>query len=213
MKKLLIVLLFIFPYVSASAQIHPETNNPDGMADWTVRIVDSLRIGFHTNVLAWISTAPHLEVDLYRNAHWMFSIGGSYGWWGFTGNQHALQTWKVCAATRYYLAQTSFTGSSFGLRTEAGQIDERLHHYGRRGHLDIIGLTYAYTWKLSKKTTHWFMDVEIGAGYVHHDYIRYEPYKPTQCYHRNLNVNRNVFCITNVGLNISYRFLEKHKKH
>jgi hypothetical protein len=170
---------------------------------------DTIHYGIHGNALAWLTLAPHAEFDVYAKQHWQYSLGGSYGWWGFNGDQHALQTWKVCGEVRRYFVPFTFTGHSMGLRAETGQIDARLSKYGRRGKLSVIGLTYAYTWRMGK-TSNWYFDAGLGVGAVYYDYVKYVPYKPTQCYHKIHQREGWTLGLTNVGLNFAYRFPYNH---
>jgi len=172
---------------------------------------DSFRFAVRGNTFSWLTLAPHVEFDYFFQSHWDVSLGGAYGWWGFNGDQHALQTWKICTEGRYYFLPSAYIGHSLGLRLETGQIDARLSKYGRRGQLSTIGITYAYTWKLGK-TSRWYLDAGIGAGYIYADYIKYVPYKPTECYHKLYRKYRSVPGLTNVSINISYRFPVKNKK-
>jgi hypothetical protein len=211
-QLIILVLLFVFvPYIHSQNQIIVGAPYQREAIE-EPHAIDSTRLGIHGNLLSWITLAPHAEIDFYQKHHWKYSLGGAYGWWGFTGVQYALQTWKVAASARYYLQNGTFLGHSFGLRAEAGQIDARFLTTGKRGKLDIIGFTYAHTWRLGN-FSHWYFDVEFGVGYVYADYVKYIPYLPTKCYHMVYHKYRNLFGLTNVGLNFSYRFPAKNKKH
>lgn len=210
MRNTILVILMSFSVVSQTfSQTSDKRNFQNSLTSESVA-KDTTRYGLHGNLLAWITLAPHLEIDVYSHSRWEYSLGGSYGWWGFTGDQHALQTWKVSGEVRRYFKPFTFTGHSLGLRGEVGQIDARLGTYGRRGKLDIVGITYAYTWRLGRNSN-WYFDAGLGVGGIYYDYIKYVPYKPTECYHKIESKCGFTFGLTNVGLNFSYRFGGKHK--
>ena len=111
---------------------------------------------------------------MFALRRWQFSVGGDYGCWGFTGDQHAFQNWRAGGEARYFFQPDGFLKHSIGLRAEAGQFDARLKNMGRRGQLTTAGITYHYTWKL-KKDKNWYLDAGIGAGFIYSHYSKYIP--------------------------------------
>ncbi|MDL2277099.1 DUF3575 domain-containing protein [Parabacteroides sp. OttesenSCG-928-G07] len=170
------------------------------------------RIGIKTNTLSDITLSPNIDMNFYPGENVLFSIGGSYGWWGFDRDtKNAFQKWQVNAEVQYYTRKDSlFTGHHFGLGVQSGQFDVRWNNKDpQRGHFATAGLIYGYTWKLSD---HFYLDAGLGVGYIYTFYHKYV-YSPEYGHYCCINhPTKHGIGLTNLNLSLIYRFKKGGKR-
>lgn len=166
-------------------------------------------LSLKTNLLSWAVLAPNLQLECDFSRHYSISFGGGYGWWGFEGQQNALQSWTLAGSFDFYPdSEYSYTKHHIGIDVRGGQFDIKWGKTGRRGEYFTAGFLYGYTWHIRSS---FFIDAGLGVGYIHSDYTKYRWYSPSNCFYSLEHVSKNVPGITQLKISLIYRF-PKHKK-
>ncbi len=129
-------------------------------------------VGIGTNVLGW-AAAPNIGVDLALGKHFALVVDAAYNPLKF-GDKKA-NFWAVQPELRFY-PRYRFAGHFIGLEGHyADYHDFGLDKYAYRGNLYGGGLTYGYSWMLSKS---WNLEAFIGLGYTYLNDDTVFPYNP-----------------------------------
>ena len=168
MKSLLIVIVFSFAILSATAQD---------------------KIAVKTNLLYGAGTfTPNLGVEIGLGERTTLDISGAYNWFnlgGNTKNNKKLVHWLVQPEFRYFLCER-FSGHFFGLHAIGSQYNIGGHelpmffgrsskNYRHEGNAYGGGLSYGYQLPLAKR---WNLEFNVGVGYMR---MKYDVYDCTNC--------------------------------
>lgn len=157
-----------------------------------------------TNLLSWAVLEPNLQLEYDFAKHWSVTLGGGYGWWGFGGDQNAVQLWNAGGSLQYYFSRTfPFTKHHLGISVQGGQFDVKWGKTGRRGDFKSAGVVYGYTWQISSS---FLIDAGLGIGYIHSEYTKYRWFPQTNCFARQEDVSRKLPGLTQVNVSFLYRF-------
>jgi outer membrane protein OmpA-like peptidoglycan-associated protein len=164
-------------------------------------------VSLKTNLLYDATTTLNLGVEVPVGRKWSIDVPVNYNPWTFEGGRK-IKHWLVQPAVRYWMKQT-FEGSFFGAHTHGAQYNvARIGGESRyQGWLAGAGLSYGYRWNWSR---HWGMEAEIGVGYAHLDYSKYDI--PSECGVCGTLVRRttkNYFGVTKAALSLVHTFGKK----
>lgn len=144
MKKLKLTV-----FLSALLMLAPLTSN----AQW---------LGVGTNVLGWAAATPNLGLDIGLSRHLALTVDGAYN--PFNLGEKKTNFWAVQPELRIY-PRYRFAGHYIGIEGHYGEYhDFGLRNFAYRGNLYGAGLTYGYSWMLSKS---WNLEGFIGIGYTY----------------------------------------------
>ena len=137
-------------------------------------------LGVGTNVMGWAAATPHLGLDIGLSKHLGLVLDGY--WNPFKIGPKKANFWAVQPELRIY-PRYRFAGHYIGVEGHyALYNDFGLGDYAYRGMLYGGGLTYGYSWMLSKS---WNLEGFIGLGYTYlndKDVICYAPETPAEPY-------------------------------
>ncbi len=136
-------------------------------------------VGVGTNVLGW-AAAPNIGVDLALGNHFALVVDAAYN--PLTVGEKKANFWAVQPELRLY-PRYRFAGHFIGLEGHyADYHDYGLGNYAYRGNLYGAGLSYGYSWMLSKS---WNLEAFVGLGYTYLNddtVIAYEPVSGSEPY-------------------------------
>lgn len=158
-----------------------------------------------TNALYWATATPNLGVELGIGKRMTIDISGGYN--PFTFSDH--RKWKhylIEPEIRYWFCER-FNGHFVGLHT--GYMNYNVsklpllyssdaRHYQYEGWLTGVGVSYGYQWILGG---HWNLEAELGVGYIHTDYTKYNTGKCGKCQSK---YKQNYFAPTKAAISIIY---------
>lgn len=174
-----------------------------GAASACLHAQSSPAIGLKTNLASWLTLAPNLGAEVCFGKHYSIAADGSYGWWGFSGKQNAMQSWSIGGEAAYWFRPDgSFTGHHLGISLRGGQFDFKYGDTGRRGQAWLAGLAYGHSWRLRGN---WLIDAGIGAGYARTDYSKYQWDRRYNELDRIGKSKRNRFGLTDLHVSLIYR--------
>lgn len=138
------------------------------------------KVALKANVLKYATATLHLEPEVVVGRKSSLSLGVSYNPWTFSDNMK----WKhlrIQPEYRYWLCRP-MGGHFLGLhasytRFNIGHIPlpfgllPQLDEQRMQGNEWAVGVGYGYHWILSP---HWSIEAEVGVGYSHGDFKRYE---------------------------------------
>lgn len=169
--------------------------------------VTAQTVALKANVLNYATASLHLEPEVAVGRKSTLALGVSYNPWTFSDNKKWRHL-RVQPEYRYWLCRP-FGGHFLGLhasytRFNIGNLslpfgilpvlkDKRL-----QGNEWAVGIGYGYHWIL---TSHWSMEAEVGVGYSHADFNRYECQK---CGDRLDSRHTNRFVPTKLALSFIY---------
>lgn len=155
MKRLLTILLVLMA-LSASAQ----------------------KVAVKTNVLYDVTTTLNIGVEFRVAPKWTIDVSGNYNPFEFSDDKK-MKHWLVQPEARYWLCE-AFNGHFFALHALGGQFNVGNMDLGLfpsfkdaryEGNMYGAGIGYGYQFVLGKR---WNLGLEIGAGWIHADWDRYE---------------------------------------
>ena len=119
-------------------------------------------MGISTNVLGWAAATPNIGLDIGLSKHLALVVDAGINPFHFTEKQ--TNFWAVQPELRIY-PRYRFAGHYIGVEAHGGFYhDYGLKEYAYRGTLYGAGLTYGYSWMLSKS---WNLEGFIGLGYTY----------------------------------------------
>lgn len=130
-----------------------------------------------SNLLYDATSTINLGFEVGLGKKWSLDVSGNYNGWKFADNA-SLRHWLVQPEARYWLCE-KFNGHFFGLHGFYGDynvggisfLGDNMKNHRYDGNLYGAGLAYGYQWFLSSR---WSMEAEIGVGWAHLDYDKYE---------------------------------------
>lgn len=142
--------------------------------------VQAQKIALKADVLNYATASLHLEPEVVVGHKSTLALGISYNPWTFADNMKWRHL-RVQPEYRYWLCRP-FGGHFLGLhasytRFNVGNVSlpfnwlPILNDNRVQGNEWAVGVGYGYHWIL---TPHWSMEAEVGVGYSHADFDRYE---------------------------------------
>lgn len=145
--------------------------------------VQAQEVALKTDLLSDAFANPNLGVEFGLSPHWTAEFIGEYNNWKMWDDQ-LWKHWTLQGEARYWFCDRwlkHFVGlHAFGGEFNAGFLNHKLPFTtGDMRHLDEFryqgwfvggGLGYGYDWILGK---HWNLEAEIGIGYIHSVYDKY----------------------------------------
>lgn len=156
MRKVFVWIMFLFVTLTASAQ----------------------KVAVKTNLLYDVTTTLNLGAEFRLAPKWTLDVSGNYNPFHFK-NDKKMKHWLVQPEARYWLCE-AFNGHFFALHALGGQFNVAGMDLGifpsfknnrYQGWMVGAGIGYGYQFVLGK---HWNLGFEIGAGWIHADYDKYE---------------------------------------
>lgn len=163
------------------------------------------KVAVKTNALYWATATPNLAVEFGLGKRVTLDIAGGYNPFTF-GDNRKWKHYLIEPEIRYWLCE-KFNGHFFGLHTgymnyNVSKIpllySKNAKNYRYEGWLTGVGISYGYQWILGD---HWNLEAEVGAGFVHTNYTKYEPEKCGTCRGKT---QKNYFAPTRAAISIVY---------
>ncbi len=137
MKKLIIIAVMLLSFsLAARAQFY----------------------GVKANALGWATGTVNAGVEMSVAKQWSVEVSGY--WNPVKTEQFSARAWWVQPAARYWLYE-HFVGHFFAAHPAYGQYDIGNDRWHYKGWLTGLGVSYGYTWILSKR---WNLTAEGGIG-------------------------------------------------
>lgn len=170
-------------------------------------VVQAQKVALKANVLNYATATLHLEPEVVLGSRSSLALGVSYNPWTFSENMKWRHL-RVQPEYRYWLCRP-LEGHFLGLhasytRFNVGNVSlplgmfPILDDHRVQGNEWAVGIGYGYHWILSSR---WSMEAEIGLGYSHADFDRYECQK---CGDRLESEHTNRFLPTKLALSFIY---------
>ena len=178
-RALFVVILacVLFPFQDASAQ----------------------RIALKTNALEYLILSPNLTMEARLSRKMSLQLG-------ITGNpitrpiaDYKMTNFRVEPELRYWFNRP-MAKHFVALSTTAGTYSLQLKDHFISGDVFAAGLSYGYALVLGR---HWNFEAEIGAGYVH---AWYDKFDCDECGRKIASGGTNYVGITKIGLSLLYIF-------
>ncbi len=130
--------------------------------------VQAQRVAVKTNALYWLTASPNLGVEFRMSRHISLNIEAA-------GNPFTIKDYKLRHATfnpelRYWFSARPQAGHFVGLMGFASAYDLHLKSRHYNGDAYGVGLTYGYSFVLSK---HWSMEATAGLGVLRYREKKY----------------------------------------
>ena len=140
-------------------------------------------LGVGTNVLGWAAASPNLGLDIGLSKHLGLVIDAGINPFQFGTKQANFVA--VQPELRFY-PRYRFAGHYIGLEGHyAHYHDFGLNKYAYRGNLYGGGLTYGYSWMLSKS---WNLEGFVGIGYTYlNDTAQFRYYTDANLWHGSVS--------------------------
>ena len=174
-----------------------------------------------TNLAYDAITTPNLGVEVGLSGRSTVNLVYGLNPWTFGSNNHGkrqVKHWVVQPEYRWWFC-TKFNGSFVGVHALGGQLNasnidipvpgfffsgENLQKGVKDSRYEAryagVGITYGYQWILNR---HWNFEAEIGAGYIH---AWYDKYDCDECGRKTGSGDTNYVGITKIGLSLLYIF-------
>lgn len=156
-----------------------------------------------TNVAYWGTATPNLRIEVGLSRKLTLDVESGYNMFSFSKGKK-WRHWMVTPELRWWMCDR-FNGHFFGVHAIGGEYNvNRLgfndHTKKNRyeGYMLGGGLSYGYHWVFRKR---WAVEAELGVGYLHLDYDRYDCRK---CGNYASHEIRNLFTVTRLGINVIY---------
>lgn len=175
------------------------------------------QVAVKTNLLYDATTTPNLGIEVRTGSRSTINLVGGLNPWTFGGGSK-VKHWLLMPEYRWWTC-TPFSGHFFGVHLMGGQMNaadvhipfpgffvggenlaKGLRDYRYEGGYAGIGLTYGYQYPLSE---HWNLEAEIGAGYGH---VWYDKYNCGHCGRKIDDGGSDYVGITKIGLSLMYIF-------
>jgi len=138
-------------------------------------------LGVGTNVLGWASAAPNIGLDIGLSKHLALVVDGAYK--PFHLGDKQANFWGVQPELRIY-PRYRFAGHYIGVEGHyaeyhdfgLGTFAKPTETFAYRGNLYGAGITYGYSWMLSKS---WNLEGFVGIGYTYLNDSKMIAYDPS----------------------------------
>ena len=168
-------------------------------------------IGIKTNLLYWASASPNLGVEIGLGKQTTLDISAGFNPFSFSGDKQ-WKHWLIQPEFRWWTCERFnghfLAGHLLGGGFNIGNVSffpfsmwDSLKDYRLKGHAFGGGIGYGYAWMLGK---HWNLEAEVGVGYAHAWYDKYEPQEGGAKLASDLN--KNYWGITKLSISFVYLF-------
>lgn len=163
--------------------------------------------GVKTNLLYDATTTINLGVEVGLAPKWTLDVSANYNPWTFS-DYKKLKHWMLQPEARYWFCER-FNGHFLGLHALGGEFnmanldlpfgmfsaleDNRVQGWYAGG-----GIGYGYHWILGNR---WSLEAEIGLGFIHANYKRYECERCGELLGRE---HKNYLGVTKAAISIIY---------
>lgn len=169
-------------------------------------------LGIKTNLLYdGVVFTPNLGAEIGLDKQTTLDIVAGYNPWNLKGNSDnnkKLVHFIIQPGFKYFLCER-FNGHFFGVHALYSQYNISGHElpmlfgknskkYRFQGNGYGAGISYGYQFMLG---IHWNLEFEIGVGYAHLDYDKYNCYK---CSSKIESLGKNYFGPTKAGISLIY---------
>lgn len=131
------------------------------------------RVTLYTNTVDWLTLSPNLGAEFSLTPRISLNISAA-GSPFVLGKDIYLKHFRIQPEIKYWF-QTLLAGHYIGVTATYTSFDLALKNKGYYGDALLPGLTYGYSWILSRR---WNMEVSAGIGVVHYRMARYAPGTP-----------------------------------
>ena len=180
----------------------------------------SAQVAVKTNLLYDMTTTPNVGVEMAVREKNTVNLVYGINPWSFSSDSHGkrmVKHWVLMPEYRWWTC-TRYAGHFFGVHAMGGQynaqnVDLPIPGFFsgeniRKGVKDSryqgwylgAGFTYGYQFPLSR---HWNLETEIGVGYGH---VWYDRYNCGKCGGKTKSGHTNYAGITKIGVSIMYIF-------
>ena len=161
-----------------------------------VQIVNAQRVSLKTNGLYWLATSPNLGTELRMSRHFTLNLEAAGN--PFTIGGHKMRHASVFPELRYWFAGRPQVQHFAGVMALASVFDLEFKGNMHRGVAGGLGLTYGYSFVLSKRLS---LETTVGLGAVYCMDRKYPAgsYKPAKFNHKGI-----AFTPTKIGVSIVY---------
>ena len=149
------------------------------------------KVAVKTNTLYWATATPNLGFEFAMAPRWTFEFAGGYNPWTLNKEDNVkAKHFLVTPEFRYWFCE-AFLGHFIGVngnytqfnisgilipdvfyKNSAGGIFlDALQHARSQGWAAGAGLTYGYSWPISRR---WNMEFTLGLGWWYTEYDRFE---------------------------------------
>lgn len=179
------------------------------------------QVAVKTNVLYDATTTPNLGVEVGVGTRSTVQLFYGLNPWTFDSQSHGQRKakhWLLMPEWRWWPC-SKFNGHFFGVHAMGGQfnaanvdlplpgfffsgdnIRNEVSDHRYQGTYAGLGVTYGYQWIISR---HWNVEAEIGIGY---DHVWYDKYECGECGGKLSDGGTNYAGITKIGLTLLYIF-------
>lgn len=121
--------------------------------------VAAQRIAIKTNALYWAASSPNLGLEMRINRHLTFNLEGTFN--RLKIGKYDTRAEVFTPEMRYWFSARPQAGHFIGFTALAANYDLLLKHQRHDGDAFGAGLTYGYSFVLSR---HWSLEATIGVG-------------------------------------------------
>lgn len=216
MKKYVILFLLSLVPLSGLLAQHKQKGKDNSVDPLYLSTIDTTEYyfgnpkpSFKTNLLAWATLVPNLEVEFYLGKdytinHYSINVEGNFTRLSFKNGARTYRSWAISPELRYYLAEdNSFTGHYFGLYAHAGEYSLMVTKKEKGNQGDYIGAGISYGW-IKPISKHFDLELGLAAGWINTKYDTYGWYDP--CYPYKKTVHKNTFLPTKAKISLIYRY-------
>lgn len=170
--------------VSVGESIDKEADGADGAGTLAGSIEYYKRrrhFALKTNLLYDAVLLPNLELQWQINPQWSVSLEGDVAWWSRWSSHRSYRLAVISPEVRYHIRPKGLMhGLYVGALAGGGWYQLQWEtSRGYRGEGFMAGVSGGYMWPISRSFS---LDAEIGFGYLHTRYKRYESRAGHQLY-------------------------------
>lgn len=156
----------------------------------------SQRVGIKTNTLYWATASPNLGVEFRLSRHFTLNIEGMGNL--LEGKKFRTHTATVIPEGRYWFSARPQAGHFVGVMGTGSLFQWKLNNTFHKGDVVGLGLTYGYSFVLSKR---WSLEATLGAGWAHFREIKYKAGEKAP---NQINNSKDLFAPLKAGLTFVY---------
>ena len=160
---------------------------------------DDYTLSLRANLLRWATLTPDLGFEWRVNPSWGIVVNGSWTSWTWNDKDRRYALWEVSPEVRYYIGKEK--RGYIGAMYKAGQFNYKFSSTGKQGDLMGGGITGGYQLRLTGALS---LDFNLGVGYIHADYEKYEVIDGVRV--RRGTESRNWWGPVNAGVTLVWQF-------
>ena len=131
------------------------------------------RVALHTNTIDWLTLSPNLGVEFSLNSRLSLDFSAAGNPFKVRDDMYLRQA-RIQSELKYWFTGI-LTCHYMGVTAGYGAFDFGLRSRGFYGDAYAAGLTYGYSWILSRR---WNMEISTGIGALYYRMARYTPGTP-----------------------------------